>query len=597
LRQKRGNMAAFNKKTVPERFVLHGLLIGFSMVFFFPFLWMICNSVKVQEEMVSSRFQLFPRAPHVVDRTPYIDIDEFYEIEPLDGVSAKVWEKVEPELKKMIIRELKKWRPILPGGVKSLVIPENYRQKYLTAMTRGVFYILANRISDKAREAALREHHRIYREEFPEIKKVPGELHEKAVKIGRDMLIKDFRQKITNSLLSEVLDRVFRRLCLGAVKVRSGHEIKIIDSERGWQTVSDSVTLEPRKFHNIDFKLARIDYDKDRSAVFTYNLLPEESENVNRIYIGYRGDSSWARIQFEVIRGGWLYRTTEVINAHSPNWSEAELRWDTEVIDPTERRTFYFLENTGQEKLPVKNLQIRVKVIKSGIVLAWYDKLLRSYRTVFREVPFLRYIMTSLCLCIINIVLTVFSCSFVAYAFSRLEWPGRNIFFGIMLATMMIPGQVIMIPGFLINRYLGLYNTLVPLWLFSAFGSAFFIFLLRQFMMTIPKDLEDAARIDGCGFLGIYWHVILPLIKPTTATIAIFTFTANWNNFMGPLIYVNDERLFPLALGLFKFNLISGADTGLMMAGSFIMTLPIIILFFYAQKYFIQGVTLTGTKG
>jgi len=166
-----------------------------------------------------------------------------------------------------------------------------------------------------------------------------------------------------------------------------------------------------------------------------------------------------------------------------------------------------------------------------------------------------------------------------------------------MLATMMLPSQVIMIPGFLINRYLGLYNTIIPLWLFSAFGSAFFIFLLRQFMMTIPKDLEEAARIDGCGFFGIYWRVILPLIKPTIATIAIFTFTTNWNNFMGPLIYVNDERLFPLALGLFKFNLISGTDAGLMMAGSFIMTLPIIILFFYAQKYFIQGITLTGTKG
>ncbi len=162
---------------------------------------------------------------------------------------------------------------------------------------------------------------------------------------------------------------------------------------------------------------------------------------------------------------------------------------------------------------------------------------------------------------------------------------------------MMIPAQVIMIPNFLINRYLGFYNTLVPLWLYSAFGAAFFIFLLRQFMKTVPKSLEEAARIDGCGFLGIYWHVILPLLKPTVATIAIYTFTGCWNNFMGPLIYVNDESMFPLALGLFKFNLLSGADTGLMMAGSFLMTLPIIILFFFAQKYFIQGITLTGTKG
>ena len=546
-------MAVFNKKTIPERMVLHGLLIGFSMVFFFPFLWMICNSVKVQEEMSSERFKLFPRSPHVVDNTPYIDVNEFPEVEPLDGVPAPVWKKALPEIKKNIASRLKTWKPVLPGDRAVVVIPDDWGKDYRTAMIRGIFATLSQRISDTARDAANVENRRIYRG----AKEKPGELHEDAIKFGCKAIIEDFDSKLDSDLLAEVFDRVFRRFCLGEIKVRIDYEVKVFKMLPGWRKISGDVTLVQRRFHNILFKLAEINYSKDNEAVFVYDLPVGRPERVNRFYVGFRGDASWSRVRFEVVKDGKIYNSSDIVNLHSRTWSEAELRWQGEKIDETERRTFLFLEDSGRT-VDNKNLfQIRVKVKKSGILLAWYDKILRNYRTVFREVPFLRYIMTSLCICIINIVLTVFSCSLVAYAFSRLEWPGRKIFFAIMLATMMLPSQVIMIPGFLINRYLGLYNTIIPLWLFSAFGSAFFIFLLRQFMMTIPKDLEEAARIDGCGFFGIYWRVILPLIKPTIATIAIFTFTTNWNNFMGPLIYVNDERLFPLALGLFKFNLIS----------------------------------------
>ena len=161
----------------------------------------------------------------------------------------------------------------------------------------------------------------------------------------------------------------------------------------------------------------------------------------------------------------------------------------------------------------------------------------------------------------------------------------------------MIPHQVMMIPQFLIWKNLGGYNTLAPLWVGAAFGNAFFIFLLRQFMKGIPRDLEDAARIDGCGFLRIYWHVILPLVKPSLAAIAIFTFLGAWNNFMGPLIFIADQRLYPLAFGLYAFSVQVSANPALTMAGSFLMTVPVIVAFFFAQRYFIQGVTLTGMKG
>jgi len=198
---------------------------------------------------------------------------------------------------------------------------------------------------------------------------------------------------------------------------------------------------------------------------------------------------------------------------------------------------------------------------------------------------------------LVNVTLTVFACSLIAYAFARLQWPGRDFCFLLMLATLMIPGQVTMIPHFLIWKYLGAYNSLTPLWLGHAFGSAFFVFLLRQFLKGIPRDLEDAARIDGCGTLRIYWHLMLPLMKPSLAAIAIFTFMGTWNDFMGPLIYLADQRLYPLAFGLYAFSVQVGNNPALTMAGSLLMTLPVIIIFFFAQKYFIQGVTLTGMKG
>ncbi|MDP6117682.1 MAG: carbohydrate ABC transporter permease, partial [Planctomycetota bacterium] len=330
--------------------------------------------------------------------------------------------------------------------------------------------------------------------------------------------------------------------------------------------------------------------------VFSKENMPVFKEEVERIYLSFRGDSSWANAAVYVTHKGDLYMTESSIEFYEREWVELQLRWPWHEADPMEPQTWIALQKIGAAP-EGSGFSVMMEVVRNTKPGAWKDKIFRNYHLVFKEVPFLRYILTSVALSILNIVLAIFSCTLSAYAFARLQWPGRNLCFGIMLATMMIPGQVTMIPGFLIHKHLGWYNTLLPLWVHSAFGSAFFIFLLRQFFKTIPQDLEDAARMDGCGFFRIYWHVMMPLVKPTIATIAIFTFMGVWNNFMGPLIYVNDERLFPLALGLFKFSLRSGGDVGLMMAGSFLMTLPIIVLFFFSQRYFIQGISLTGMKG
>jgi multiple sugar transport system permease protein len=242
-------------------------------------------------------------------------------------------------------------------------------------------------------------------------------------------------------------------------------------------------------------------------------------------------------------------------------------------------------------------MKLRLRLGQSKTPEAYWAKGTENYRKAFEQVPFWRYFKTSVFLVIANIVGTALSCSLAAFAFARLRWPGRDLCFILVLATMMIPPQVTMIPSFVIYKYLGWYNTLAPLWVPNLLAvNAFAIFLLRQAMKGIPADLEEAAQIDGCGWWRIYWSVALPLMRPTIAAISIFTFMFVWNDFMTPLIYVNDQRLYPLALGLFSFLAGRENQFTLIMAGSMIMTLPVILTFFFAQRHFIQGVTMSGMK-
>ncbi|MBS1703569.1 MAG: carbohydrate ABC transporter permease [Armatimonadetes bacterium] len=207
------------------------------------------------------------------------------------------------------------------------------------------------------------------------------------------------------------------------------------------------------------------------------------------------------------------------------------------------------------------------------------------------------YLKNTLFLVVMGVVGTILSCSIVAYAFSRMKFPGKNVLFNILLATMMLPGVVTLLPQFLIFRTLGWVDTLYPLWVPAFFGSAFNIFLLRQFFSQIPMELEDAAKIDGCTYLKTFWDIMLPQIKPALAVIAVGTFLGAWNNFMGPLIYINSPENMPLSYALQLFKGDRGGEPGLLMAFTTMTVVPVVLVFFFAQKYFIEGVTLSGFGG
>ncbi len=220
-----------------------------------------------------------------------------------------------------------------------------------------------------------------------------------------------------------------------------------------------------------------------------------------------------------------------------------------------------------------------------------------SYRVLFDPLPFDVFFWNSLQVAVLSTFGSLLACSLAAYAFARLRFPGRDVIFALLLTTMMIPAQVLLLPLFILYKNIGWLDTLYPLWVPAFFGSAFGTFLLRQFFLTLPSELTDAAKIDGCSHLGIYWRIVLPLAGPGLATLGIFTFMGSWNSFLVPLIVINKITLRTVPLGLAALQGSNEVRLNAVMAASTLSILPILIVFFFAQKYFVQGVVLTGIKG
>jgi ABC-type glycerol-3-phosphate transport system permease component len=242
----------------------------------------------------------------------------------------------------------------------------------------------------------------------------------------------------------------------------------------------------------------------------------------------------------------------------------------------------------------------------SGEVFIWPPKWIpaelrwSNFTRVFTTIPFARYIWNTLTIVIWSIVGNVLSCSVVAFGFARLRFPGRNFWFGVLIATLMIPGTVLTIPTFILFKELGWYDTYLPLIVPTFFGAPFFIFLMRQYMLTIPLELDDAARIDGASWWQILTRVILPLCKPPLTIIIVFTFMGSWNDLMGPLIYLSDPDKYTVAIGLAMFKsatMTASTDWPALMAGSLMSILPAMVIYYFAQKYLIGGIASVGLKG
>lgn len=222
----------------------------------------------------------------------------------------------------------------------------------------------------------------------------------------------------------------------------------------------------------------------------------------------------------------------------------------------------------------------------------------QNYIDVFKTLPFARYFANSAIVTGLTVTGTLLSSSIVAYSFAKLRWPGRDFFYSLMLVTMILPSFILMIPTFKMYSFFNMTNSWIPL-ILPAFlgGGAGNIILIEQFYKTIPKEIFEAAKIDGSGELKIWLNMMVPLSKPILATVAVFAFLFSWNDYLGPLIYINDPKLTTVALGLRAFQTQSSTNWGLLMAGSVISIIPNVVIFMFSQKYFLEGVKAGAVKG
>ena len=529
-----------------------------GVVFAWPCIWMASTSAKLEREFFNDPGRILPQAPGPRVQSPYFD----------DRLFANVSG---------------------PRLDEALVMIETH----LTSMTGG---------RDLPRKETARG---IYARLLSIL---PGEDWNKS----KDDLRAEIAAAITPQLINDVASQLRRVFCLGQLRVRSydledDQPVAPQDAVASWR-VGGTGRAELRQAGPASEPYAELHYDFSQGDLVTLSntfTIKFPTARLHRIQFYLRNDDTWHAINLVVEKNGRQLRSEHAVDAADLNWVVDTWQEPGPDDRPDKIRSWTLLRETARGPQFVSDphqLKISLELSRRNLLQAWSAKILRNYRLTFDYVPFWRYVANSLFLVILNLVGTLISCSLVAYSFARLQWPGRALCFALLLATMMIPAQVTMIPQFLIFQKLGWYNTLKPLWVMSFFATAFNVFLMHQFLKGIPRDLEDAARLDGCGSLRIYWHIMLPLVKPTLAVIAIFTFLATWNEFMLPLIYLSDQRLYPLSFGLYAFQVQSlqpgtSAGIGMVMAGSLLMTLPVIAIFFFAQRYFLQGITLTGIKG
>jgi ABC-type glycerol-3-phosphate transport system permease component len=533
---------------------IYALLVAGAIVFSWPFLWMATTSVKVDREMFGEKIRLMPRRPIPAVQSPYYDQHYYRDVEG------------------------KRMTELLPGieaHLTGLGVPADA----VKSLARGCFQKLVNTMP-----LALWDQ--------------PG-----------DGLKAEALKRVDAGMVKEVTGQIRRHFSLGQLRARSYGRLaavaedQLVAADQAAETWQVSGTAKTQLEQRSDEREPYADVEYNFTGGDTFTLTGDFKTSfpvadLYRLQLYLRSDDTWHGLKMYIEKLGVRYEAERVYDLADFTWGIGTWQEPGPDDKTNKVKTWTLLKPVGPSSVTGPNdLRITLEVKQNSALGAWWAKARRNYRFALDNIPFWRYVATSLFLVVLNMVGTLFSCSLVAYSFARLQWPGRNFCFALMLATMMIPGQVTMIPYFLIVRSLGWYNTLYPLWVGSFFAGAFNVFLLRQFLKGIPRDLEDAAKIDGCGFWRVYWHIMLPLVKPTLAAIAIFTFMGGWNDFMGPLIYLTDQRLYPLALGLYAFNVSSGGSMGMMMAGSLLMTLPVVVIFFFAQKYFIQGVTLTGMKG
>ncbi|MCH8294085.1 ABC transporter permease subunit [Candidatus Poribacteria bacterium] len=558
------------KRKQIEQTILHFVLVTGSIVFAFPFFWLVLTSIKADREIFVYPPKWIPQMPYRVKTSPYIAQKEYPAFSKPKSIPDEEWKNLHDEVRIAIWEECEKEIAAIPQ-LQAATEESGLYKEFRDEMIAGIWKQIADQSGN-------------------DFWATP-----------KPQLLKAIRDFVSPEKVSSIGELIYREIGIGDVLIQNTHreETAVNGSINTWKAESDNVLGWQTYAAAINYAGLRHDLRSRRTTILSNTVeLPFGLENVRAITLPIKGDELYHQISLKLETVGGVYYAKAPFVVDTYLWKDAI--WQLKGVPDENERNHLLLIADPNQRSSIQNpehIHLTLTIKRPSYLWVLYRKFIRNYVEAAEYVPFWKFIWNTVNVTLKNIIAQLFACSFVAYSFARLKWPGRDICFIILLSTMMLPSQVTMIPVFLIMQKLHLYNTLEPLWVPSLFGSAFFIFLMRQFFMTLPKELEDAAKIDGCGYFGIYWRIMLPLVKPAMAAIAIFQFMNSWNDFMGPLIYVNSEEITTISLGLFQFTSQHSSEFGMLMAAASMMILPVIAIFFLAQRHFIEGVTLTGMKG
>ena len=542
------------------------LLVGAAFCTMIPLLWLLTSSFKTANEIFAVPIQWFPSFPPRVASSPYIVKNAYPKIEKPTAVDETVWETLQPELAQAIWTEAQ--THIAANAQLSNYIPSKELQ---TEITEGLWHQLVASLPDE-------------------------------VWSGTTVSI---ATAVQDAIIPEAVDTiwssVYREVAVGTLQIEdldfNRTPIEVVNWEaKAGTRIRPSDNAQTAASLSYDFQ------DNNTTYMTAPVASPIPIDRIRRITLPVRGDASYHRLSLAVSVGnGTTYQPTRPFVLESALWKDAVWRLhgipgelESSHITMQQVETSHTVQSTMEAGVE-NQVFLQLTIHQPAYLSIVWDKFTSNYRNLWKTVPYNRYFVNSVFIATASTLLTLFFCSLGGYAFAKYQFRGQKILFGILLASMMVPFQVLLVPLFGLMYDIGWLNSYKAIIIPFSVG-AFGVFLMRQFIVTIPSELLDAARIDGCSEFGIYYRIVLPIIKPALGALTIYSFLGSWNGYLWPLIILRDEVKYTLPIGLANLVGIYRQDYGMLMAGTLLSLMPIVILFLAMQREFVQGITLGSVK-
>ena len=546
------------------------LLVAAAFCTMVPLLWLLTSSFKTANEIFAVPIQWFPSFPPRVTSSPYIVENAYPKIEKPMAVDKTVWETLHPELTQAIWMETQ--THIAANAQHSNYVPSEELQ---TEITEGLWQQLVTSLPDEVWNGT------------------------------QASIVTAVQDAIIPEAIDTIWSSVYREIAIGTLQIEDIDFNRTSIASIDWEAEAETrirLSDDARTAASLSYN-----FQDDNTTYITATIAsPIPIDRIRHITLPIRGDASYHRLSLAVSisnksGNGVTYRPTRPLVLESALWKDAV--WRLHGI-PGELESSHIIMNQVETDPGALSetqvgsghqLFLQLSIHRPAYLSIVWDKFTANYRNLWKTVPYNRYFINSVFIATASTLLTLFFCSLGGYAFAKYQFRGQKILFGILLASMMVPFQVLLVPLFGLMYDIGWLNSYKAIVIPFSVG-AFGVFLMRQFIVTIPSELLDAARIDGCSEFGIYYRIVLPIIKPALGALTIYSFLGSWNGYLWPLIILRDEAKYTLPIGLANLVGIYRQDYGMLMAGTLLSLMPIVILFLAMQREFVQGITLGSVK-